>query len=110
MTTYFFHPSLLLGMGWVKIRIRDKHPGSATLAATVPYLYSDVACSVAAAPIGKVELLGRDVEQVAELVVRTLHRQQVGGAGGVWLPRGRGKVQHLFTGPRLHAAMRRRYS
>jgi hypothetical protein len=35
MTTYFFHPSLLLlflDPGWVKIRIRDKHPGSATLA------------------------------------------------------------------------------
>jgi hypothetical protein len=44
MTTDFFHPSLLLllldpgsGMGknqdpgWVKIRIRDKHPGSTTL-------------------------------------------------------------------------------
>jgi hypothetical protein len=41
MTTIFFHPSLLLlfldpgseirDPGWVKIRIRDKHPGSATL-------------------------------------------------------------------------------
>ncbi len=41
MTTNFFHPSLLLlfldprsgirDPGWVKIRIRDKHPGSATL-------------------------------------------------------------------------------
>jgi hypothetical protein len=34
MTTNFFHPSLLLLFlypGWVKIRIRDKHPGSATL-------------------------------------------------------------------------------
>jgi hypothetical protein len=35
-TTNFFHPSLLLlfwirDPGWVKIRIRDKHPGSATL-------------------------------------------------------------------------------
>jgi hypothetical protein len=41
MTTIFFHPSLLLlfldsvseirDPGWLKIRIRDKHPGSATL-------------------------------------------------------------------------------
>ncbi len=41
MTLHFFHPSLLLlfldpgseirDPGWVKIRIRDKHPGSATL-------------------------------------------------------------------------------
>jgi len=41
MTTKFFSPSLLLLLldpgseiqdpGWVKIRIRDKHPGSATL-------------------------------------------------------------------------------
>jgi hypothetical protein len=41
MSTIFFHPSLLLLLldpgseirdpGWVKIRIRDKHPGSATL-------------------------------------------------------------------------------
>ncbi len=41
MTKFFFHPSLLLlfldpgseirDQGWVKIRIRDKHPGSATL-------------------------------------------------------------------------------
>ncbi len=34
MTTNFFHPFLLLRFldpGWVKIRIRDKHPGSATL-------------------------------------------------------------------------------
>jgi hypothetical protein len=34
MTTNFFNPSLLLlflDPGWVKIRIRDKHPGSATL-------------------------------------------------------------------------------
>jgi hypothetical protein len=41
MTTHFFHPSLLLlfldpgseirDPGWVKIRIRDKNPGSATL-------------------------------------------------------------------------------
>jgi hypothetical protein len=34
MTTNFFHPSLLLlflDPGWVKIRIRDNHPGSATL-------------------------------------------------------------------------------
>ncbi len=41
MTTKFFHPSLVLLVldpgseirdpGWVKIRIRDKHPGSATL-------------------------------------------------------------------------------
>jgi hypothetical protein len=34
MTTIFFHPSrflLFLDPGWVKIRIRDKHPGSATL-------------------------------------------------------------------------------
>ncbi len=41
MTTNFFHLSLLLlfldpgseirDPGWVKIRIRDKHPGSATL-------------------------------------------------------------------------------
>jgi hypothetical protein len=41
MTTIFFHPSLLLlffdlgseirDPGWVKIRIRDKHPGSAKL-------------------------------------------------------------------------------
>jgi len=34
MTTIFFHPSILLlclDPGWVKIRIRDKHPGSATL-------------------------------------------------------------------------------
>jgi hypothetical protein len=41
MTTHFFHPSLLLlfldpgseirDPGWVKIRIRDKHPGTATL-------------------------------------------------------------------------------
>jgi hypothetical protein len=44
LTNIFFHPSLLLlfldpgsGMGknqdpgWVKIRIRDKHPGFATL-------------------------------------------------------------------------------
>jgi hypothetical protein len=32
--TIFFHHSLLLLLldpGWVKIRIRDKHPGSATL-------------------------------------------------------------------------------
>jgi hypothetical protein len=32
--TNFFHPSLLflfLDPGWVKIRIQDKHPGSATL-------------------------------------------------------------------------------
>jgi hypothetical protein len=37
MTTNFFHPSLLLMFldpGWVKIRIRDKHPGSATLRTT----------------------------------------------------------------------------
>ncbi len=34
MTTNFFHPSLLilfLDPGWIKIRIRDKHLGSATL-------------------------------------------------------------------------------
>jgi hypothetical protein len=41
MTTHFFHPSLLLlflvpgseiwDPGWVKIRIRDKHPGSANI-------------------------------------------------------------------------------
>jgi hypothetical protein len=34
MITNFFHPSLFLlflDPGWVKIRIRDKHPGSATL-------------------------------------------------------------------------------
>jgi hypothetical protein len=41
MRTDFFHPSLLMLIldpgskirdpGWVKIRIRDKHPGSATL-------------------------------------------------------------------------------
>ncbi len=39
----FFHPSLWVAVfgsgirdpGWVKIRIRDKHPGSATLLATV---------------------------------------------------------------------------
>jgi hypothetical protein len=34
----FFHPSLLLlflDPGWVKIRIRDKHPGSATLMANL---------------------------------------------------------------------------
>jgi hypothetical protein len=33
-TNYFFHPFLLLlfmDPGWVKIRIRDKHPGFATL-------------------------------------------------------------------------------
>jgi hypothetical protein len=42
MTKNFFHPSLLLlflgpgseirDPGWIKIKIRDKHPGSATLA------------------------------------------------------------------------------
>jgi hypothetical protein len=36
MTTNFFHPSRcccfwIRDPGWVKIRIRDKHPGSATL-------------------------------------------------------------------------------
>jgi hypothetical protein len=34
MTTNFFHPSLLLlfwDPEWVKVRIWDKHPGSATL-------------------------------------------------------------------------------
>jgi hypothetical protein len=42
MTKIIFHPSLLLlfldpDPGWVKIRIRDKHPGSATLYARVDY-------------------------------------------------------------------------
>jgi hypothetical protein len=46
MTTNFFSPLLLLMFvepgskirdpGWVKIRIRDKHPGSATLMMCMP--------------------------------------------------------------------------
>jgi hypothetical protein len=46
MKTNFFHPSLLLlfldpgseiwDQGWVKIRIRDKHPGSAILPKSLP--------------------------------------------------------------------------
>jgi hypothetical protein len=34
MTTNFYHPPLLLlflDLVWVKIKIRDKHPGSTTL-------------------------------------------------------------------------------
>jgi len=48
MKTNFFHSSLLLlfldpgsetqDPGWVKIRIRDKHPGSATLVPGMLYL------------------------------------------------------------------------
>ncbi len=41
MTKNFFHPSLLLlfwDPGWEKIRIRDKHPGSATLTLSWSYL------------------------------------------------------------------------
>jgi hypothetical protein len=50
MTTNFFHPSLLLlflhpgseiwDQGWVKIRIRDKHPGSATLEQSCTWILS----------------------------------------------------------------------
>ncbi len=47
MTSNFFHPSLLLlfwirDPGWVKIRIRDKHSGSATLPnSSLPFLHPE---------------------------------------------------------------------
>jgi hypothetical protein len=51
MTTNFFHPSFLflfLDPGWVKIRIRDKHPGSAALLACARFWLAErLYCSCA---------------------------------------------------------------
>jgi hypothetical protein len=51
MTTNFFSPlSLFLfwirDPGWVKIRIRDKHPGPATLYSTIKYFWYQYQYSV----------------------------------------------------------------
>ena len=54
--------------------------------------------SIAPTSIRKVQLLGRDIEQVAELVVRAFDGRQAGGADAIG-PRGRRKVQDLFARP-----------
>ncbi len=81
---FFFHPCLfiaLLDPGWVKIRIRDKHPGSATL---LPFIVISIVYTRHFMLCCGSGMLIPDLEFFASRICDTGScNEQKGGGGGI---------------------------